>query len=342
MGGGGMKDELMKHRGCFSSFQFNNSVMSDSLQPHGLQHTRLPCPSPTPGACSNSCPLSWWYHPTILSSVVPFSSQLQSFPASGSFQMSQFFTSGGQSIGVSASASVLPMNIQDWFPLGCLGQIKHSAIHHNDGNAIICLSKLIECTTQRVNPNINYGFVVTDVSIQIRGSSQPRDRTQVSCITGRCFAIWTTREAQRFIRCSKSFTLVGDVDNGEAMESGDRGYGKSLCLPHPPPPERKIYEMHVRYWWRLCIQKMKCWNFPGGPVVKNDLSVQGTWFLFLLWEDTTGNGACTLDPVFWNYWAHKPQLLKTVHPRACAPQQKKSLQWEAHPPQWRVALAECK
>ena len=94
------------------------SVMSNSLQPHGLQHTRLPCPSPTPGACSNSRPLSWWCHPTISSSVVPFSSCPQSFPPSRSFLVSQFFASGGQSIGVSASASVLPMNIQDWFLLG--------------------------------------------------------------------------------------------------------------------------------------------------------------------------------------------------------------------------------
>ena len=95
----------------------NSSVVSDSLRPHGLQHTRPPCPSPTPGACSNSCPLSWWGHSTISSSVVPFSSCLQSFPALGSFPRSQFFESGGQSIGVSASASVLPMNIQDWFSL---------------------------------------------------------------------------------------------------------------------------------------------------------------------------------------------------------------------------------
>ena len=91
--------------------------MSDSLQPHRLQHSRLPCPSPTPRVYSNSCPSSRWCHPTISSSVVPFSSHPQSFPASGSFQMSQFFTSGGLSVGVSASPSVLPMNIQDWFPL---------------------------------------------------------------------------------------------------------------------------------------------------------------------------------------------------------------------------------
>ena len=104
-------------------YQFSGSVMSSSLQPHGLQHSKLPCPSPTPGACSNSCPLNLWCHPTILSSVVPLSSCLQSFPASGSFPMSRLFASGGQSIGVSASASVLPMNIQDWFPLRLAGLI---------------------------------------------------------------------------------------------------------------------------------------------------------------------------------------------------------------------------
>ena len=95
--------------------------MFDSLWPHDLQHTRLPCPSPSPGACSNSCQLSQWCHPTISSSVIPFSSCLQSFPASGSFPVSQLCASGDQSIGASASASVLPMNIQDWFPLGLIG-----------------------------------------------------------------------------------------------------------------------------------------------------------------------------------------------------------------------------
>ena len=105
------------------SVQFSNSVVSDSLLPHGLQHTRLPCPSPTPGAYSNWCPSNWWCHPTVSSSVVLFSSYLQSFPASGSFPMSHFFASGGQSIGVSASASVLLMNIQDWYPVGCTGWI---------------------------------------------------------------------------------------------------------------------------------------------------------------------------------------------------------------------------
>ena len=104
------------------SVQFSHSVVSDSLQPPGLQHTRLLCPSPTPRACSNSCSSSRWCHPAISSSVIPFSC-LQSFLASGSFSTSQLFASGGQSIGVSASTSVLPMNTQDWFPLGLIDWI---------------------------------------------------------------------------------------------------------------------------------------------------------------------------------------------------------------------------
>ena len=107
----------MKQRGK------NTVLFSRSLQPHWLKHARLPCPSPSPRVWANSCPLSWWCHPTILSSVVPFSSSLQSFPASGSFQMSWLFTSGDQSIEASSLAAVLPMNIQDWFPLGLTGWI---------------------------------------------------------------------------------------------------------------------------------------------------------------------------------------------------------------------------
>ena len=103
--------------------QFSCSVMSNSFWTHGLQHARPPCPSPTPGVYSNTRPLSWWCHLTILCSVAPFSSCLQSVPASGSFQMTQLFISGGQSIGVSASTSVLPMNTQDWSPLGWTGWI---------------------------------------------------------------------------------------------------------------------------------------------------------------------------------------------------------------------------
>ena len=110
-------------RPCISSVQFSCSVVTDSLWPHKPQHTKPPCPSPTPGVYPNSYPLSWWYHLIISFSVFPFSSCLQSFPTSGSFQMSQLFTSGGQSIGVSASTSVLPMNTQDWSPLGWTGWI---------------------------------------------------------------------------------------------------------------------------------------------------------------------------------------------------------------------------
>ena len=116
--------------------------MSDSLRPHGLQHTRLPCPSSTPGVYSNSCPSSQWCHPTIIL-CVPFSSCLQSFLASGSFPTSQFFASGGQSIGVSASASVLPMNIQDWFPLWWTGWISlqskelSSSLNHSSKTSVL-------------------------------------------------------------------------------------------------------------------------------------------------------------------------------------------------------------
>ena len=107
----------------FSSVHSSHSVVYNSLQPHERHHARPPCPSPTPGVHPNPCPLNWWYHPTISSSVVPFSSCPQSFPTSGSFQMSQFFASGGQNIGVTVLASVLPMNTQDWPPSGWTGWI---------------------------------------------------------------------------------------------------------------------------------------------------------------------------------------------------------------------------
>ena len=115
--------ERRRREGTNLLLLFSHSVVSDFLWPHGLQHTRLPCPSPSPGVCSNSWPLSQWCHPTISSIIIPFSFCLQSLPASGSFPMSQFLASGGQSIGVSASASVLPMNTQDWSPSGWTGWI---------------------------------------------------------------------------------------------------------------------------------------------------------------------------------------------------------------------------
>ena len=116
-------NHLLEDLSAGVSVQFSHSFVSDSLLPHGLQHARPPCSSSTPRVYSNSCPLSRWCRPTISSSVVPFPSHLQSFPSSGSFQMSQLFTSGGQSTRLSASASVLPMNIQDWSPLGWTGGI---------------------------------------------------------------------------------------------------------------------------------------------------------------------------------------------------------------------------
>ena len=134
----------------FSSVQFSCSVMSDSWQPNELQHTRPPCPTPTPRAYPNSCPLSRWYHPTISSSVVPFTSCPQSFPPSRSFQMNQLFASGGQSIGVSASTSDLPVNTQDWSPLGWTGWIslqpkglKSFLQHHNSKASILQCSAFL-------------------------------------------------------------------------------------------------------------------------------------------------------------------------------------------------------
>ena len=147
------------------SVQFSGSVVSDSLWPHGLQHARPPCPSPTRGVYSNSCPLSQWCHPTISSSVVPFSSCLQSFPASGSFQISQFFASGGQSIGVSAAASVLPMNTQDWSPLGWTGWISllskgHRRVlqHHSLKSSILRRSAFF--IVQLSHPYMNIGKTI--------------------------------------------------------------------------------------------------------------------------------------------------------------------------------------
>ena len=141
----------------FSSVQFSHSVMSNSSQPHGLQHARPPCPSPTPGVYSNSCPSSQWCHPTISSSVVsfscpvvPFSSCLKFFPASGSFPVSQFFASGGQSTGVSTSASVLPMNIQDWSPLGWTGWIFLQSKR---------LSRVFSNTTSQKHQSLALGFL---------------------------------------------------------------------------------------------------------------------------------------------------------------------------------------
>ena len=138
--------------------------MSDFLRSHWLQDTRLPCPSPTPRACSHSCPLSRWYHPTISSSVIPFSC-LQSFPVPGSFPMSQFFSSGGQSIGVSASTSVLPVNIQDWFPLGSMGLISFQSKGLSPG-LLYCRQILYQLSHKRSRI-----ILITNLLLYITGSS---------------------------------------------------------------------------------------------------------------------------------------------------------------------------
>ena len=143
---------LLTYLCLFSSVQFSRSIVSDSLWHHEPQHTRPPCPLPTPGVYSNSCPLSWWCHPTISFSVVPFSSCPQSFPASGFFQMSQLFASGGQNFGVSASTSVFPMNIQDWFLLGWTGWISLQSKG---------LSRVFSNTTVQKHP-----FFCTQLSLQ--------------------------------------------------------------------------------------------------------------------------------------------------------------------------------
>ena len=141
-----------------SQYQFSCSVVSNSLWPHGLQHARPPCPSPTPGACSNSCPSCRWCHPIISSFVFPFYSCLQSFPSSGSFPVSHFFTTSGQSIGVSASASVLPMTIQDWFRLGVQGTLKSLLQHHSSKASILWHSAFF--TIQLSHPYMTTGKTI--------------------------------------------------------------------------------------------------------------------------------------------------------------------------------------
>ena len=145
------------------SVQFSFSVVSNSVWPHGLQHARHPCPSPTPRVYSNSCPLSQWCHPAISSSVTRFSICLQSFPASGSFQMSQLFASGGQSIGVSASISVLPVNIQDWFPLGWTSWISLQSKGLSSSK-----SSILQCSAFFI-VQLSHPYVTTGKTITLTG-----------------------------------------------------------------------------------------------------------------------------------------------------------------------------
>ena len=157
---------LAKYMHQLSSVQFSCSVMTDSLWPHGLQHTRLPCPSPTPRVHPNPCPFSQWCHPTISSSVIPFSFCPQSFPASGSFPLSQLFASDGQSIRVSSLASVLPMKTQDWSPLrmdwldllAVQGTLKSLLQHHNSKASILRRSAFF--TVQLSHPYMTIGKTI--------------------------------------------------------------------------------------------------------------------------------------------------------------------------------------
>ena len=158
------------------SVQFSRSVVSDALRPHESQHTRPPCPSPTPGAYSNPCSFSRWCHPTISSSVIPFFSCLQSFPASGSFPMSQLFKWGGQSTGVSASASVLPMNTQDWSPLGWTSWISLQS----EG-----LSRVFSNTTVQ-----KHQFFGAKSSLEIRGEEKKKKVSVYVCVGGGCACMY--------------------------------------------------------------------------------------------------------------------------------------------------------
>ena len=154
-----------------------------TLWSHGLQHTRLPCPSPTPGACSNTCPLSHWCHQTISSSIIPFSSHLQTFPAPGSFPITQFFTSNGQSIGVSSSASVLPMNIQDWFPLGWTGWIslQSKGFSRVFSNTTVQKHQLFFCSCGEQGLLFSFGIWVSHCSVFLLQSTGSRAHGLSAC-----------------------------------------------------------------------------------------------------------------------------------------------------------------
>ena len=193
-----------------TSVQISCSVVSDSLRPHGLQDARPPCPSPTPGACSNSWPLSWWCHPTISSSFVPFSSCFQSFPASESFQMSQFFASGGQGIGASASASVLPMNIQDWWfdHFAVQGNLKSLLQHHSSKASILRRSAFFMVqlshpymTTRKIIALTRWTFVIKVMSLLFNKLSRlviaflPRSKSlNFMVAVTMCSAFWNPRK----------------------------------------------------------------------------------------------------------------------------------------------------
>ena len=204
---------------------FSHSVVSDYLQPHWLQHARPPCPSPTPRVFPNSCPLSRWCHPTITSSAIPFSSCCQSFPASGSFQMSQLFTSGGQIIGVSASASVLPMNTQDWSPLEWTGWISLQSKG---------LPRVFSNTTPQFS-SVQFSRSVVSDSLQPHGLQQARapcpSPTPGTCSKS-CPSSWwchptISSSVVPFSSCLQSFPASGSFQMSWFFPSGDQSTGAS-------------------------------------------------------------------------------------------------------------------
>ena len=255
------------------SFQFSSSVVSNSLWPHGLQHSMLPCPTSTPVLCSNSCPSSQWCHPTNSYSVIPFSSCLQSFPASGSFQMSQFFTSGGQNIGASASTSVLPMNIQGWFPLGLTGLISYDTEQLHSFHK---LANTQNSPSQAWRQYVNHEF--PDVQDGFRKGRGTRD--QIASIH------WITEKAREFQKniyfCFNDYTKAFDrVDHNKLWkilkEIGIADHLTSLL--------RNLYagqEATVRTWHRTtdwfqigkgacqgCILSLYLFNFYAEYIMRN-------------------------------------------------------------------------
>ena len=228
--------------------------MSDSLWLHGLQHTRLPCPSPTPGPSSNSCPSSRWCHSTISFSVIPFSSHLQSFPASGSFQMSQFSALGGQSFGVLASASVLPMNIQDWFPLGWAGWIqgslKHLLQYHRSKASILWCSAFFavqlshpymttgKAQVENLYLHVMFSCSVVSDSLQPHGlqhtrlpcpSPSPRVRSRSCPLSQWCY-LTISPSVAHFSFCLQSFPALGAFPMSLLFSLGSQSIGASASV----------------------------------------------------------------------------------------------------------------
>ena len=222
--------------------------MSDYLQPHGLQHASLPCPSPTPGACPNSCPSSWWCHPTISSSVIPFSSYLQSFPTSGSFPMSQFFTSGGQSIEHSASASILPINIQYWLDLFAIQGTLKSLLQEEEFKSINSLVR-VPWTARRSNysilQEISHEYSLEGLMLKLQNIRQGEEQVHKQN--------WT--QVWHFVETEKSerhlYNKRCDVDGARQISCSDLMKVSYQC---------RVEEILIGRLYILFLHKI--WNIP--------------------------------------------------------------------------------